>query len=164
VKESVFLAIGAAGAFARAGVAFPLPARWEDGQSFWSDDNAVREAFNVEDDEEAAVKIRRRIKAAGLRKASALVFTRRLMEVHLGMREDDSILGWLVTLSRRAVFAMLPSEAAEFFLDFQDEAVDLERRFAAAGAASPSEMLQGIDDMIDREIRRAGYTPRSSSR
>lgn len=161
MTEAVFLAIGAAGAFARAGLSFPLPSRWEDDQSFWSDDNRVREAFDADDDE-AADKIRRRIKAAGLRRASSLVFARRMMEIQLGVRDEDSALAWLYRAGRSAVFAMLPSAAAEFFADFDDQAAELAARFRAAGADTPADVLRKMDDAIDDAIRRAGYAPRAA--
>lgn len=162
MTEAVFLAIGAAGAFARAGVSFPLPARWEDDQNFWSDDNRVREAFDVDDDDEAATKIRRRIKSTGLRKACALVFARRMLEVQLGIREEDSALAWLYRLSRSAVFAMLPQAAAEFFAEFQDYADAVSARLEAAGVTSSRGKLDELDAEIDKAIRRAGYTPRNA--
>lgn len=162
MSEAVFLAIGAAGAFARAGLSFPLPARWEDDQSFWSDDNRVREAFGVDDDDAAATKIRKRIKSSGLRKACTLVFARRMMEIQLGVREEDSALAWLYRLGRSAVFAMLPQAAAEFFADFDDYASELSARFRAAGADTPADVLRKMDDAIDDAIRRAGYTPKAA--
>lgn len=159
------LAIGAAGAFDRAGLPFPLENRWEDGQNFWSDDNIVRDAFNASDDEEAADKIRRRVKNAGLKRVSSLVFIRRLTEEQAGLRPQDDVFGWLYKIATLGILEYLvPAEAAGFFLDLDEARKEIDRQLIKLGYEDPKDRLRELDRKIDEAVRKAGYTPKRRSR
>lgn len=164
-NEATMLAIGAAGAFDRAGLAFPLRNRWEDGQPFWQDDNIVRDAFNASDDEEAADKIRRRIKKAGLKRVSSLVFIRRLEEEQAGLRPQDDVFGWLYKIATLGILEYLvPPSAAGFFLDLESARQELAAQLIKLGFEDPRDRLAEIDRKIDLAVRKAGYTPKRRNR
>ena len=159
--SSVMLAIGAAGAFHRAGLPFPLPPRWEADQGDWSDDDRVREAFGAESDAQAERILRKRIKDAKLTRAAELVVKRRYQEVALGVREDDSMLARLARALHDGVEDyLLPAAIKKAFDKFERETQatirDLADRFGI-DELRPEDVLEDTDARIDAELERAGY-------
>lgn len=165
MEASVVLAIGAAGAFNRAGLPFALPVRWEDSYREWSEDNAVRDALGVSSDREAERVLTRMLRETGLRKAADLVFQRRIAEVALGVRPDDSTLARLYRLVYGAARSALPAAVARAFAKFERDAPRYARRAAArlgVSTVNPNDVLNEIDADIDAEVSRAGFAERTA--
>lgn len=160
MEASVVLAIGAAGAYHRAGLPFALPPRWEDEYREWTEDNVVREALGVSSDREAERVLTRMLRDSGLRRAADLVFERRVAEVALGVRPDDSTLARLYRVVYDTARSALPSFVRRAFAKFERDYPRYARRAAnrlGVSTASPSDVLAEIDADIDAEIARAGF-------
>lgn len=160
-EASVILAIGAAGAFHRAGLAFPLPPRWESEQGDWSDDDRVREALDVDDDDEAEKLLRKRLKQARLTDAAELVMRRRYQEVALGVREDDSTLARIArAVHDGAMDYLLPAAVRRMFDTWERQTKatmrDLARRLGVDELRA-EDVLADTDARIDAAVKRAGY-------
>lgn len=163
MEASVVLAIGAAGAYHRAGLPFALPPRWEDDYREWTEDNAVREALGVSSDREAERVLTRMLRDSGLRRAADLVFERRVAEVALGVRPDDSTLARLYRVVYETARSALPSFVRKAFEKFERDYPRYARRAAdrlGVSTASPSDVLAEIDADIDAEVARAGFSER----
>lgn len=163
MEASVVLAIGAAGAFNRAGLPFALPPRWEDEYREWSEDNAVREALGVASDREAERVLTRMLRESGLRRAADLVFQRRVAEIALGVRPDDSTLARLYRVVYETARSALPSFVRQAFAKFERDYPRYARRAAdrlGVSTASPFDVLAEIDADIDAEVARAGFGER----
>jgi len=163
VEASVVLAIGAAGAFNRAGLPFALPPRWEDEYREWSEDNVVREALGVSSDREAERVRTHMLRESGLRRAADLVFQRRVAEIALGVRPDDSTLARLYRMVYETARSALPSFVRRAFAKFERDYPRYARRAAdrlGVSTASPSDVLAEIDADIDAEVARAGFSER----
>jgi hypothetical protein len=165
MERSVVLAIGAAGAFQRAGLDFPLPSRWEDDYREWSEDNAVREALGVSSDRAAERALDRMIRDARLGDAVELVFRRRIAEIALGVREDDSTLARLYRFVYSKARGSLPSYIRAYFDKWER---NMRRYVREVGEAlgtddpDPRDVLAAIDAEIDAAVARAGYGERTA--
>jgi len=165
MERSVVLAIGAAGAFQRAGLDFPLPSRWEDDYREWSEDNAVREALGVSSDRAAERALDRMIRDARLGDAVELVFRRRIAEIALGVREDDSTLARLYRFVYSKARGSLPSYIRAYFDKWER---NMRRYVREVGDAlgtddpDPRDVLAAIDAEIDTAVARAGYGERTA--